>query len=107
MKILLFENGLPGQRVDIAGENVRAELEELLGGEVEWKRLTARLQLVVHKDAEREALPLRYTRYKPGHLPELIFGNAAVVRLGQDGKAHDVIKEDAEEVSLWIHMTED
>lgn len=106
MKIILFENGLPGERVDIPGENVRAELEELLGGEIEWKRLTARLQLVVHKDAEKAALPMRYTRYKPGNVPELIFGNAAVVRMGQDGKAHDITKEDAEEVSLWIHLAE-
>lgn len=106
MKILLFEDGLPGRRVDILGENVQAELEELLGGEVEWQRLTDKLRLVVHKDAEAAALPMRYTKYKPGHLPELIFGNAAVVRLSQDGVAHDITKDDAEAVGAWIHLAE-
>lgn len=106
MKILAFENGLPGRIENIPGENVRAELEELLGGETEWTRLTARLQLVVHKDGQKAALPMRYTKHKPGHVPELIYGNAAVVRVTQDGKAHNITKEDAEAVGLWIHLAE-
>ena len=106
MRLLFFEDGRPGRLESIPGENVRAELEELLGGEVEMKRLNSRLQLVVHKDGKKAALPMRYTRYKPGHLPEFIYGNAAVVRISPDGKAHDITKDDAEDVSLWIHLEE-
>lgn len=106
MKILLFENGEPGRMTDILGENVQGELEELLGGPIEWKRLSARLRLVVHADGEKLALPIRYTRYKPGNVPEIIRGNAAVVRVSEDGTAHDLTRADAEDVSLWLHLAE-
>ena len=106
LRILLFEDGRPGEIMAINGENVQAELEELLGGEIEMKRLNNRLQLVVHKDGEKLDLPMRYTRHKPGHVPELIYGNAAVVRVGQDGQAHGITKKDAEEVNLYLHVAE-
>ncbi len=102
MKILVFENGEAGRLTDILGENVRGEIEELLGGPVASERLTGNLRLVVREDGHKEALPVHYSRYRAGDLPALIFGNAVVVKVDRAGKALDMKQKDDEAVNGWI-----
>lgn len=106
MKILIFENGEVGRLADINGENVQGEIEELLGGPVAMDRLVDKLFLVTREDGHKEALPVHYTKYRPGDLPALIFGNAVVVKIDRAGKAHDMKRADAEAVNGWIYMAE-
>lgn len=65
MKILVFENGQPGRVENIAGENVKGEVEELLGGEVVSEQLNARLVLMTRKHGEKKGLPVHYVRLCP------------------------------------------
>lgn len=106
MKILVFENGEAGRMADINGENVQGEIEELLGGPVVSEHLTGNLFLVVREDGHKEALPVRYSRYRACDLPALIFGNCAVVKVDRTGKAHDMKRADAETVNPWIMVAE-
>lgn len=106
MKILVFENGEAGRLTDINGENVQGEIEELLGGPVVSERLTGNLHLVVREDGHKEALPIHYTKYRPGDLPALIFGNAVVMKMDRTGKAYDMKRSDAETVNGWLYMAE-
>lgn len=106
MKILVFENGEAGRLADINGENVQGEIEELLGGPVVSSRLTGNLHLVVREDGHKEVLPIHYTRYQPGDLPALIFGNCVVVKIDRTGKAYDMKRSDAETVNGWLYMAE-
>lgn len=106
MKILVFENGEVGRLADINGENVQGEIEELLGGPVVSSRLTGNLHLVVREDGHKEVLPIHYTKYRPGDLPALIFGNCVVVKIDRTGKAHDIKRTDAETVNPWILLAE-
>lgn len=106
MKILVFENGEAGRLTDINGENVQGEIEELLGGPVVSEHLTGNLFLVVREDGHKEVLPIHYTKYQPGDLPALIFGNAVVVKIDRAGRAHDMKRADAETVNPWIMVTE-
>lgn len=102
MKILLFEGGLPGRRVDILGENVQAELEELLGGPIVWETLTTKLHLVTRADAAAEGLPVRYGRYLSGRETDRLQGDAVVVKVGHGGGAQDVTRDDMERADLLI-----
>lgn len=102
MKIILFENGLQGERVNIPGENVQAELEELLGGPIVWEALTSRLHLVTRADADAEGLPVRYGIYRSGRAEAMIRGNAVVVKIGHGGGAKDMTREDVETAELLV-----
>lgn len=96
MKILVFENGELGRLDSIQGENVQAELEELLGGPIVWEELTSRLHLVTRSDADKEGLPASYGIYRSGRIETGVYGNAAVVKVGHGGGAQDMTREDAE-----------
>lgn len=102
MKIMVFENGEPGRRTDTLGENVQAELEELLGGPVIWEDLTPHLQLITRADAKKAELPARYGIYRSGRIEAGVYGNAAVVKVGQGGGAKDVSLDDAETARLLV-----
>ncbi len=106
MKILVFENGQPGRAEIIAGENVKGEVEELLGGEVVSEQLNARLVLMTRKHGENKGLPVHYERLRPwkGNAP--IYGNAVVARASRDGKAHSITTEDGEDVNLYLRPAE-
>lgn len=102
MKIMMFDEGVRGYRYDILGENVQAELEELLGGPVVWENLTAHLQLVSRVDAEKAELPVFYGIYRSGRIQDRIRGNAVVVKVGYGGGAKDLTAEDAETARLIV-----
>lgn len=102
MKIMVFENGEPGRRVDILGENVQAELEELLDGPVVWENITPRLHLVTRADARTAKLSGRYGVYYSGRVTSVVRGNAVVVKVGPGGGAKDLTKEDAETARLIV-----
>lgn len=107
MKILVFENGEAGRLTDILGENVQGEIEELLGGPMVSERLTGNLHLMIRADGHKEVLSVHYTKYRPGDLPALIFGNAVVVKIDRTGKAHDISRKEAHVMdSIWIRPAE-
>lgn len=79
MKIILLENA-EGPRIEtILNDNPAGELDDLLGGPVEFTPLTHNLQLVTRRCGEALNLPIRY-RWDNGHVVRPIYGNCAVVR---------------------------
>lgn len=106
MKILVFENGQPGRMENIAGENVKGEVEELLGGEVVSEQLSARLVLMTRKHGEKKGLPVHYARLRQWKAKVPVYGNAVVARASRDGKAHSITKEDGEDVNLYLQLME-
>lgn len=102
MKIMMFDEGVRGYRYDITGENVQAELEELLGGKIVWEAITPRLHLVTRADAEKAELPAFYGIYRSGRVQSVIRGNAVVVKVGPGGGAKDLTAEDAETARLIV-----
>ena len=109
MKILVFENGEAGRLTDIPGENVQGEIEELLGGEIQTRRMAGDLFLVSRAmpEHEKEKLPKWYAAKRSGDPYEhYVYGNCVVMRISNTGVAKDVTKRDAENVSFYLRRVE-
>ncbi len=94
MRIVLFLDGRPGSVTVLPGEMPLEEIGELIGGEVlqPLTRLSGRLRLCVTR---REApLPVKYTYRTMFGGEALVYGDCAVVRMGEDGMIRDVTEAD-------------
>lgn len=102
MKIILLENAQDPRIETILNDNPAGELDDLLGGPVEFSPLTHDLQLVTRALGYELRLPVRY-RKDDGHTVSPIYGNCAVVRALQSGGLCDVSERlDPVTVSRYI-----
>lgn len=102
MKIMMFRGGQPGALVQLSGDQPERELEELLEGAVEWRRLCPKFCLVVRMDGEAERLPIRYAVHQLGREPEPVAGDCAVVALGVDRSLGDIAVADIPNIALVL-----
>lgn len=96
MKIILFQEGRPGEAYSVAEDGPEGALEELLEGEVEMVPLNHKLVLAVCARAEEERRPIWYAVHRLGREAAPVFGDCAVVRVRPDGSARDATGNDLE-----------
>lgn len=102
MKVILFENGEIGRRVNLPGENPVAEIEELLGGPAEEEMIAPGALLYTREDGVELELPIRYSLHRRPSTAEPICGDAVLVLVNSQGRIRDAKAVDLEAADCYV-----